>query len=86
MATRLLLHGKSCVPLSSSTTVIAFTGQERAAETITLSAAPAEGLCRPPTFLVAVELENPRRGFHTLSPLPTQRALFTAAMLLRLAI
>src|SRR5207244_836065 len=32
--------GKSCSPVSSSTTVIAFTGQERAALTITASAAP----------------------------------------------
>jgi hypothetical protein len=64
--------GKSCTP-ASSTTVIALTGHERAADTITESLAAAASIS---SDLPASSSRNTVGAVSTQSPLPMQRVLF----------
>src|SRR5262245_40232482 len=69
--------GKSCSPVSSFTTVMAFTGQERAAERMVASGAPAGFMT---SDFSSASSWNTAGAVSTQSPLLMQRVLFTVTL------
>src|SRR5215469_2894370 len=82
LAAYFLGGGKSCSPLSSFTTVIAFTGQERAAARMVASGAP---LGFTTSDFSSASNWNTAGAVSTQSPLLMQRVLFTVTLRLAIA-